>query len=61
MKLVRVSLGDTVHVSHRRLKIETTPRVIELVYDGITNSVTSLTLGDHKEDYLIDYRKLSIS
>ena len=50
-ELVRVSLGDTVHVSHRRLKIETTPRVIELVYDGITNSVTSLTLGDHKEDY----------
>ena len=50
-ELVRVSLGDTVHVSHRRLKIETTPRVIELVYDGITNSVTSLTLGDLKEDY----------
>ena len=48
---MRVSLGDTVHVSHRRLKIETTPRVIELVYDGITNSVTSLTLGDLKEDY----------
>lgn len=49
--LVRVSLGDTVHVSHRRLGIETTPRVIEMVYDAVTKSITSLTLGDYEDSY----------
>lgn len=50
-QLVTVNLGDTVHVRHRRLGIETTARVIAMTYDCITQSPASLTIGDYVEDY----------
>ena len=49
--LVTVNLGDTVHVKHRRLGIETTARVIAMEYDCISQKVTSLTIGDYAENY----------
>ena len=50
-QLVTVNLGDTVHVRHRRLGIETTARVIAMTYDCITQSPESLTIGDYVENY----------
>jgi len=50
--LVKVSLGDTVHCRHKRLDIETDARVIKIVFDCITQSITSLTLGEYEESYL---------
>lgn len=50
-QLVTVNLGDTVHVRHRRLGIETTARVIAMTYDCITRSPASLTIGDYVENY----------
>lgn len=52
--LLNVQLGDTVHVKNRRMGIETTARVITLVYDCITQKVTSLTLGDYEANYFND-------
>ena len=49
--LVTVNLGDTVHVKHRRLGIETTARVIAMKYDCIAQKVTSLTIGDYAANY----------
>lgn len=49
--LVTVNLGDTVHVKHRRLGIETTARVIAMEYDCIAQKVTSLTIGDYAASY----------
>ena len=50
-QLVTVNLGDTVHVRHRRLGIETAARVIAMTYDCITQSPASLTIGDYVENY----------
>lgn len=52
--LLSVQLGDTVHVKNRRMGIETTARVITLIYDCITQKVTSLTLGDYEANYFND-------
>ena len=52
--LLNVQLGDTVHVKNRRMGIETTARVITLVYDCITQKVTILTLGDYEANYFND-------
>lgn len=49
--LVTVNLGDTVHVKHRRLDIETQARIVALEYDCIQQKVTSLTIGDSEQDY----------
>lgn len=49
--LLNVQLGDTVHVKNRRMGIETTARVITLVYDCITQKTDSLTLGDYEANY----------
>lgn len=49
--LITVNLGDTVHVKHRRLGIETTARVIAMEYDCIAQKVTSLTIGDYAASY----------
>ena len=49
--LVTVNLGDTVHVKHRRLDIETQARIVALEYDCIQQKVTSLTIGDSVQDY----------
>lgn len=49
--LLTVNLGDTVHVKHRKLGIETSARVITLTYDCITQKVESLVLGDYEANY----------
>lgn len=49
--LVTVNLGDTVHVKHRRLDIETQARIVALEYDCIQQKVTNLTIGDSVQDY----------
>ena len=49
--LVTVNLGDTVHVKHRRLDIETQARIVALEYDCIQQKVTSLTIGDSAQNY----------
>lgn len=49
--LVTVNLGDTVHVKHRRLGIETQARITSLEYDCIQQKVTSLIIGDPLKDY----------
>ncbi|WP_297238120.1 phage tail spike protein [uncultured Faecalicoccus sp.] len=43
--LVKVQLGDTVHVKHRKLGIETTQRVVSIDYDCILEKIDSMTLG----------------
>ena len=49
--LLTVNLGDTVHVKHRKLGIETSARVISMAYDCITKKVESLVLGDYEANY----------
>lgn len=49
--LVTVNLGDTVHIKHRRLDIETQARIVALEYDCIQQKVTSLTIGDSVRNY----------
>lgn len=49
--LLTVNLGDTVHVKHRKLGIETSARVISMTYDCITKKVESLVLGDYEANY----------
>lgn len=49
--LVKVNLGDTVHVRHRRLDIETEARIIALTYDCIKQKRISLTIGDFVSNY----------
>ena len=49
--LVAVNLGDTVHIKHRRLDIETQARIVALEYDCIQQKVTSLTIGDSVQNY----------
>lgn len=46
-----VSLGDTIHVRHRKLDIVGDARVIELHYDPIKNKVASVVIGDFKSGY----------
>lgn len=53
-ELLRVVLGDTVHVRHRRLGIATDPRVIKMTYDCITEKVESLILGDYEASCVND-------
>ena len=43
--LVEVQLGDTVHVKHRKLGIETIQRVMAIDYDCILEKIDSMTLG----------------
>lgn len=49
--LESVSLGDTIHCKHSKLGIVTDARVIALEYDCIKKRVTSVELGDFKNDY----------
>lgn len=49
--LVALHLGDTVHVKHRRLKIETIQRVVSMEYDCCLDKVNSMTLGDAQVTY----------
>jgi len=44
-KLVKLNLGDTVHVYHRGLNINHTARVISITYDCLTRRYTELEIG----------------
>lgn len=49
--LVSISFGDTVHIKHRKLNIETKARLIECDYDCILKKYGSMTLGDYETKY----------
>lgn len=49
--LIKISLGDVVHVKHKRLNIETSARVVSLEYNLITQENEQLTLGDYRTSY----------
>ena len=51
-ELETVSLGDTAHCSHSKLKIVTDARAIELTWDAVRNKVTSVKLGDFQYNFL---------
>ena len=59
--LLTVNLGDTVHVKHRKLGIETSARVISMAYDCITQKVESLVLGDYEANYFNDVSSITNS
>lgn len=59
--LLTVNLGDTVHVKHRKLGIETSARVIRLTYDCIAEKVESLVLGDYEANYFNDVSSITNS
>lgn len=59
--LLKVNLGDTVHIKHRRLGIETSARVITLTYDCITQKVENLVLGDYEQNYFNDVSSITHS
>ena len=44
-RLVKLNLGDTVHVYHRGLNINHTARVISITYDCLTRRYTELEIG----------------
>lgn len=52
--LLKVVLGDNVHVKHRKLGVVTNARVIKMTYDCITEKVESLMLGDYESSYIND-------
>lgn len=49
--LIKIGLGDVVHVKHKRLNIETSARVVALEYNLITQENEQLTLGDYRTSY----------
>lgn len=51
-ELVSVSLGDTVHCRNAKLGIVTDARVIELEWDCVNNTISSVKLGDYQFDYI---------
>lgn len=59
--LLTVNLGDTVHVKHRKLGIETSARVISMTYDCIAKKVESLVLGDYEANYFNDVSSITHS
>lgn len=59
--LLTVNLGDTVHVKHRKLGIETSARVISMTYDCIAEKVESLVLGDYEANYFNDVSSITHS
>lgn len=59
--LLKVNLGDTVYVKHRKLGIEISARVISMSYDCITKKVESLVLGDYEANYFNDVSSITHS
>lgn len=51
-ELEKVSLGDDVHCRHSKLDIVTDARVIELEWDCIKKTVTSVVIGDFQYNYI---------
>lgn len=49
--LVSIGFGDTAHIKHRKLNIETKARLIEYDYDCILKKYDSMTLGDYETKY----------
>ena len=49
--LVSIGFGDTAHIKHRKLNIETKARLIECDYDCILKKYDSMTLGDYETKY----------
>lgn len=49
--LIKIGLGDVVHIKHKRLNIETSARLISLEYNLITQENEQLTLGDYRISY----------
>lgn len=49
--LIKIGLGDVVHIKHKRLNIETSARVVALEYNLITQENEQLTLGDYRTSY----------
>lgn len=49
--LIKIGIGDVVHVKHKRLDIETSARVVALEYNLITQENEQLTLGDYRTSY----------
>lgn len=60
-ELVKVSLGDTVHVKNKRLNIETSPRVTEIVWDCVNEQIDSLKLGDYETNFFNDVSSITNS
>ena len=56
--LEQVSLGDTVRCRHKKLDITTDARVVEIKWDCIKNTVSSVKLGDTTQTY---FEKVSSS
>ena len=52
MELEKVSLGDTVHCNHSKLRITSDARVIELEWDATKNKMKSVVLGDFQYNFL---------
>lgn len=50
--LEKVSLGDTIHLKHKRLGIVSDARIVALVYDSCRESVTGVTIGDITPSFL---------
>ena len=50
--LERVHLGDTVYCNHSKLGITSTARIVNLVYDCVSNKVASVEIGNHEKDYI---------
>lgn len=51
-ELVSVSLGDTVHCRNAKLDIVTDVRAIDLKWDCVKNTISSVKLGDYQFDYI---------
>lgn len=51
-ELEAVSLGDTVHCKHSKLRIVSDARVIELEWDAVRNKLISVTLGKFQYNFL---------
>lgn len=49
--LVSIGFGDTAHIKHRKLNLETKARLIECDYDCILKKYDSMTLGDYETKY----------
>lgn len=50
--LERVSLGDTIHLKHKRLGIVSDARIVAIVYDACREYVTGVTIGDITPSFL---------
>lgn len=50
--LEKVSLGDTIHLKHKRLGIISEARIVSLVYDSIRDITVSVTIGAVNPSFL---------